>query len=109
MNRAIKTLPLIIIALFLLSACCGMPQSQISTKSNAGILKISATPDDADVYIDGVLQGKAREFDGRSKVLELTAGRHKIEIRAEGYHSFSRDIMVGAGAVDDVKVTLAKK
>jgi uncharacterized membrane protein len=86
-----------------------MPKKTLSTIPNAGFLKIIANPEDADVYIDGTVVGKAMDFDGRKQILELAAGRHKIEIKKDGYHSYFRDIMVGAGATEDFKVTLSKK
>lgn len=109
MKRSNIVILSVIFSAFLISACCGMPKRSVSTVSNAGFLKIVANPDDADVYIDGTLVGKAREFDGRKQVLQLESGRHKIEIKKDGYHSYSRDTMVGAGATDEFKVTLSEK
>lgn len=100
---------LIILSAFVFSGCFGRPQSELSTVSNSGFLKIIAIPDDAQVYIDGVLTGSARDFDGRVKVLELTSGKHKIELKAQGYYSYSRDVMVGARATKDFNITLSKE
>jgi hypothetical protein len=109
MKRSYTYILTIILAAFLISSCCGMPKTSVSTISNAGFVKITASPEDADVYIDGTRVGTAMEYDGRKQVLELESGKHKIEIKKEGYHSYSREVMVGAGATENIKVTLSKQ
>jgi uncharacterized membrane protein len=109
MKRYYTTTLLIVLAAFLISSCCGMPKKSVSTVANAGFIKIIADPESADVYVNDAHVGKASEFNGKKQVLELSAGRYKIELKAEGYYSYSRDMMVGAGATEDLKVTLEKK
>ena len=99
---------LIIISAFIFSACCGMPKRSLSTVGNEGTLKFTISPDNADIYVDGTLVGKASNYDGRKQVMSLT-GRHTIEIKAEGYHSYSLEVVVGAGAQSDFNATLSKK
>lgn len=109
MKRYYITSLLIILAAFLISSCCGMPKKSVSTVANAGFVKITADPEDADVYVNDAHVGKAAEFNGKKQVLELSAGRYKIELKKDGYYNYSREMMVGAGATEDLKVTLEKK
>ena len=99
----------ILLTVFLMSACCGMPKKSLSTVSNVGDVKITANPESAEVYLDGALVGKAKNFDGSPNVLQLESGRHSIEIKADGYNSYSREMMVGAGATETISVILMKK
>ena len=50
-----------------------------------GSLRIKAKPANAQVYIDGVLVGNVDDFDGLTNHLELDAGPHQMQIKAEGY------------------------
>ncbi len=109
MKRLYSIILIIILAAFVSGCCCGQPKESLKTVQNAGFVKIVADPDSADVYVDGVLTGTAREFDGRTQILQLKAGRHKIELKKEGYFPYSREMMVGAGSQEEFKVKLSKE
>ena len=108
--KKIYTVTLILALLsFVAGACCGLPKTSLSTVANEGFVKILAVPEDADVYINGVNSGAAKNYDGKKQVMALPAGRHKIEIKKQGYHPYSREMMVGAGATETIKITLSAK
>jgi hypothetical protein len=46
------------------------------------------------VYIDGVFVGTPSDFDGD---LELEAGTHRVELRAQGYQTAAFDVLITPG------------
>jgi hypothetical protein len=85
---------------------CGMPQETRRGVGNEGFLFIQADPDDAEVYVDGRLAGRAGKFE--SDPLELSSGTHKIEFLKAGYISETREIYVGNQSRHTLKVNLRK-
>ena len=68
--------------------------------SNAyGGITFEMTPYEADVYVDGTYAGHVADFDGTQQPLTLTAGRHQIEVAAQGYQTLSFDVSVQPGQV----------
>jgi formylglycine-generating enzyme required for sulfatase activity len=63
-------------------------------------VQISATPADADVFVNGELKGKANQR------LELLAASQTIEIRAEGHVPFSTTFISRPGLEQRLAVTL---
>jgi hypothetical protein len=74
----------------------------------SGSLRLRVSPSHARVYIDGALAGVASEFGGLSNHLALPAGPHEIELRAEGYVTFSGQVDVRAGRTQTERITLKK-
>jgi hypothetical protein len=70
-----------------------------SQQSEPGGLSFEIQPSNAAVFVDGTYVGTVSEFDPNSQPLGLMAGRHHIEIRAEGYRTMSFDADVTAGQV----------
>ncbi len=97
---------LLFILLVLLAAGCGMPRETRRGVGNEGFLTIQATPDDAEVYVDGQKFGRAEKFE--SDPLELSGGTHKIELRREGFLPDVREIYVGNQSRHTLKVILRK-
>jgi hypothetical protein len=52
---------------------------------------------DAQVYVDGYYAGIVDDFDGVFQHLDLTAGPHRIEVRAPGYEPLTVDVNVEPG------------
>ncbi|MBN2369595.1 MAG: PEGA domain-containing protein [Vicinamibacteria bacterium] len=67
-----------------------------------GLLKLSVTPDDASIYIDGEHQGSARDVNE----VELPAGVHLVEVVRPGFATYERevDVPVDETAMLDVKL-----
>ena len=87
---------------------CNTIHSSESGVGNQGLLAIFCEPDSANVYVDDVLQGKAKQFDGRPAYLELTSGSHKIRLEAAGYQPYRTELYISEGK-EEIKVTLRKK
>jgi formylglycine-generating enzyme required for sulfatase activity len=63
-------------------------------------VQISATPADADVYVNGQLQGKANQ------VLSLLAASQTIEIRKDGYVPYTTTFISRPGLEQRLEITL---
>lgn len=59
-----------------------------------GNLKLKVKPRNAKVYVDGYFVGLIDEFDGAFQKLALNSGRHKVEVRAEGFETAEFDVLI---------------
>jgi hypothetical protein len=73
----------------------GVQQGQ----ANTGGVSFDITPGDAELFVDGNDTGTVDQFTPTSQPLGLTAGRHRVEIRAPGYQTISLDVNIVAGQV----------
>jgi hypothetical protein len=62
-----------------------------------GGVRFNVPDRNAQVYADGYYAGIVDDFDGSMQKLELEAGRHRIEIRADGVEPVSFDVNVEPG------------
>ena len=62
-----------------------------------GGVKIQDAPKNAQVYVDGSYVGVVDEFDGTFQQMNLQAGAHHIEIRAQGFETLSFDVQTQPG------------
>ena len=76
----------------------GSPPNPIGTISGQkqGALKLKVKPRNAKVYVDGFYVGTVDQFDGGSQKLALNEGRHKVELKAEGFETAELDVDVTA-------------
>jgi len=74
-----------------------------------GSIRLRVSPDSAKVYIDGTLMGAASDFSGLTHHLEVPAGQHQLELRADGYETYQGTVDVDAGRTMTERVTLNKK
>lgn len=94
-----------VLTLLLAALGCSIPQSTVSGKSNDGLFAIICQPGSAEVYVDGILIGKASKFDGSPGYLEIASGTHRLELRKNGYQTWMRDIY-SSNAIQTIRVTL---
>jgi len=80
-----------LLAIALLAGC--YPKGQIYGVGNEGGLIFAVNPPDAEVVLDGVVQGKASEFT-EERYLKVASGTHKLEIRFSGFETYSRELYV---------------
>ena len=52
------------------------------------------TPEDAEVYVDGYFVGVVDDYNGAFQRLNLAAGTHRIEFRANGYETLNLDVRI---------------
>jgi hypothetical protein len=74
-----------------------------------GSLRLRVNPSHARVYVDGALAGVASEFGGLSNHLDLPAGLHDIEFRADGYATLKIQVDVRAGRTQTERLKLEKQ
>lgn len=65
-----------------------------------GEVQFAATPSDAELYIDGILMGRA------NRTLSLPSTPHAVEIRKAGYAPHSTSVIPRPGFIQKVKVRL---
>ncbi|AYG95389.1 hypothetical protein D8I30_09530 [Brevundimonas naejangsanensis] len=93
-----------VIGLSVAGCATAYPTSTVSQGTPDGRLWFSGAPAGARVVIDGVDAGEAAAFDGRAAILEVTPGRHVVEVVAAGTPIHSQTVMVGAGSRIQIKV-----
>jgi hypothetical protein len=59
-----------------------------------GGLKLKVSPVDAEVYVDGYYIGRVDDYNGAFQRLDLTAGVHRVELRAKGYQQVSFEVAI---------------
>ena len=72
-------------------------------------LKLKVTPSNAQVFVDGYFAGEVDEFDGTFQRLPLSAGTHRIEVRADGYEPLVFEVSVEAYQTVTRKADLKKR
>lgn len=82
------------------------PQRPAAGATAFGTLSIRVQPADAEVFIDGEPWQASGPQD--RLVVQVGEGRHRVEIRKEGYVAFTRDVDVRAGATETVNVSLSR-
>ena len=82
-----------VLAAAVLAGC--YPQSQIYGVGNEGGLVFNVNPPEAEVVLDGVVQGAASAFP-EERYLKVSPGKHLLELRLAGYETYSREIYVAS-------------
>lgn len=80
-----------LLAVALLAGC--FPKGQIYGVGNEGGLIFAVNPPDAEVVLDGVVQGKASDFN-EERYLKVAAGTHRLELRLAGFETYRRELYV---------------
>ncbi len=69
----------------------------VYTSSTTGSIKLKVKPKEAEVYVDGTYYGQVDNYDGTFQHLDLSAGTHRVEIRASGYQTLQVEVRVLPG------------
>jgi hypothetical protein len=64
---------------------------------DVGSLRLKLKPREAKVYIDGYFVGDVDSFDGIFQKLDLDAGGHRVEVRADGYEPLQFEVLITPG------------
>lgn len=64
---------------------------------DAGSIRLKVKPEEAQIFVDGYFAGTVDDYDGIFQRLTLTAGAHRVEIRAPGYQSHSFEVQIVPG------------
>ena len=106
--RGVKVLPLAVMllaAVVLFGGC--YPKSQVYGVGNEGGLVFNVNPSEAEVFLDGVGQGASSAYT-EDRYLKVSAGKHVLELRLDGYETYSREIYV-ANSLLRVEAGLIRK
>jgi hypothetical protein len=68
-------------------------------------VRIDCRPEEAEVKVDGVLQGTCKLLSRPEIAMQLAAGTHELEVVADGYRSF-RSVVSGKGIQESLTVRL---
>ena len=71
-------------------------------------LRLRVTPESATVSIDGVFVATARELGLMEGPLAITAGKHRLVVRAPGHNEASRDVEISQGEVLELEFILSE-
>ena len=80
-------------------------ESPNSRVEEYGSVAIRVQPSDAEVLIDGARWDGAT---GKAVVVQLAAGSHRVEIRKDGYRSYTAQVDVRGGETSPINVSLSK-
>jgi hypothetical protein len=72
----------------------GAYSSDVYGGHDQGSLRLKVKPRQAKVYVDGYYVGTIDDFDGAFQKLTLNGGRHKVELRADGYETTEFDVLI---------------
>jgi len=75
----------------------GSSTSSSQVYPGAGSLRLKVKPRNAEVFIDGFSVGTIDGFDGVFQRLDVQAGPHKVELKADGYQTEQFDVIVKDG------------
>jgi hypothetical protein len=87
----------------------GGSSSSYGSYRGSGSLRLRVKPGEAQVFVDGYYVGVVDSFDGVFQRLNLDAGPHKVEIKAEGYETAQFDVMVTHGETVTFKGDLKRQ
>ena len=102
-RKALFLTVLFLLMVLALPACVSVQKTGEKSASEAPAttrVSFHSNPANGEVSIDGEFRGTA------SVVLHLSPGNHKIEIKLDGYQTWSRDLTVVAGNDTRVSATL---
>ncbi len=89
-----------IVALSLLGALIGSAiyaDSHQYQQQGLSAIDVNIQPKDAEISLDGVVVGTADQFDGFPRFLIVNPGRHEVQARKTGFHSYRVTINVAPG------------
>ena len=71
-------------------------------------LRIDCQPEEAEVRVNGVLQGTCKLLSRPAAAMQLAAGTHELEVVADGYRGF-RSVVSGKGIQESLTVRLVQR
>jgi len=83
------------------------PQQQRETDARFGTLSVRVQPVDAEILVDGERWTGSAQPDRLT--LKLTAGRHKVEVRKEGFVAYTEDVLIRDQATMTLNIVLTRK
>jgi len=63
-------------------------------REDRGALRLKMKPREAEVFVEGDFVGQVDDYDGAFQRLRLPPGRHRIQVRAEGYEPLEFSVLI---------------
>jgi hypothetical protein len=63
-------------------------------REDRGALRLKVRPREAEVFIEGDFVGEVDDYDGAFQRLHLPPGRHRVQVRAEGYEPLDFSVLI---------------
>jgi len=82
------------------------PPPQTETASRFGTLSIRVLPGDAEVFVDGERWAAPNGQDRMT--VQLSEGRHHVEVRKDGFDQYQEDVLIRRGATLPLNVSLLR-
>lgn len=79
-----------------------------SSGYGVGSLRLIVKPERTKVYVDGYYTGEVDEFDGLMQRLDLSAGRHEIAFKLDGYRDYRVKVYVAVDRTLKLKHAMEK-
>jgi len=103
----VKNIVLLIFLIVIISGCQTVEKigsvRTLEESESTGLVQVKTTPNDADIFIDGVYKGKS------PMILDnISAGNHNIVIKKEGYRDAISKFVVLEGEIAGIFVTFAR-
>lgn len=80
------------------------PPRPATPSAAAGELRLSVTPVDASIYVNGEFRGSGRE----AAALSLAPGQHRVEVVRPGYRTAEREVEVASSGVAELTIELQR-
>ncbi|MBS2029207.1 MAG: PEGA domain-containing protein [Deltaproteobacteria bacterium] len=101
--------------LLLLGGCASAPPTPFpqlaqvkGREAPPGNLVLQTAPQDAQVAVDGVVQGLGSDFDGVHGALKLKEGEHSLKVTRDGYRPFAATVFTSDDGRQTLQVSLDK-
>ena len=104
LKLAFRSLTGVLFMLFVGCQSGGTPHIK-SVSPDSLVLRVDCQPDEAEVRVDGVLQGTCKILSRPRATIKLAAGTHELEVAASGYRGF-RSTISGNGIQESLTVRL---
>lgn len=63
-------------------------------REDRGALRLKMKPREAEIFVEGDFVGQVDDYDGAFQRLRLPPGRHRIQVRAEGYEPLEFSVLI---------------
>ena len=103
------------LVLLLLAGCATAPPAPFpqlaqvkGQQAPVGNLVLQTDPADAQVAIDGVMQGLGSDFDGVHGALNLKNGAHSLQVTKDGYRAYATTVFASDDGRQVLQISLDK-
>jgi PEGA domain-containing protein len=85
-----------------------LPVGQVSVAAPSGNIRLVVEPSTAQVFVDGYYVGTVDDFRNTLAGLNIDAGRHRLEFRADGYEPLALDVKIEANVTITYRAALRR-